>query len=225
MAGLENPAMMSVKLSPSGAALKVLCLGAHSDDIEIGSGGTILQLLKTHQKVEFTWVVFSAEGTRRKEAKESASAFLAGAAKKTVITKEFRDGFFPFIGSQIKEFFESLKVEANPDLILSHYRSDWHQDHRLVSELTWNTFRDHLIWEYEIPKYDGDLATPNVYVHLDSAVCRTKARYLRRYFRSQMENPWFTETTFLALARLRGIESNSPGGYAEAFHCRKTVAV
>jgi len=216
--------MMDIKLSPPGGSLSVLCLGAHSDDIEIGCGGTILKILKSHTNAEFFWVVFGAKGNRKKEAEASAKAFLAGAAKRTVVIHDFRDGFFPFVGDTIKDSFESLKRDISPDLILTHYRSDLHQDHRLISDLTWNTFRDHLIWEYEIPKYDGDLGTPNVYVHLDPAVCRTKVRYLRKYFPSQADNQWFTEATFMALSRIRGIESNAPRGQAEAFYCRKMVA-
>jgi LmbE family N-acetylglucosaminyl deacetylase len=217
--------MRSLKLSPASGRLKVLCLAAHSDDIEIGAGGTILKLLKDHPGAEFHWVVFSAKGVRRKEAEASANAFLAGAAAKTVILHEFRDGYFPFVGDKIKDAFESLKGTPDPDLVLTHYRADLHQDHRLISDLTWNTFRDHLIWEYEIPKYDGDLGTPNVYVHLDQPLWTTKVRYLQEHFRSQADNQWFTETTFLALARLRGIESNAPAGLAEGFHCRKMVCV
>lgn len=215
--------MIDLKLSPRGRRLSVLCLGAHSDDIEIGAGGTVLKILKGHRRAEFTWVVFSAKGIRRAEAARSAKAFLAGAGRTNVLLHDFRDGYFPFVGASIKDAFEALKSAVDPDLILTHYRGDLHQDHALIAKLTWNTFRDHLIWEYEVPKYDGDLATPNLYVQLDPALCRTKARYLRRFFKSQAENVWFGEETFLALARLRGIESNAPGGLAEGFHCRKMV--
>jgi LmbE family N-acetylglucosaminyl deacetylase len=215
--------MIDLKLSPRGRRLSILCLGAHSDDIEIGAGGTVLKILKGYRGAEFTWVVFSAKGIRRAEAARSAKAFLAGAGRTNVLLHDFRDGYFPFIGASIKDAFESLKGAVDPDLILTHHRGDLHQDHALIAKLTWNTFRDHLIWEYEVPKYDGDLETPNLYVHLDPALCRTKARYLRRFFKSQAENVWFGEETFLALARLRGIESNAPGGLAEGFHCRKMV--
>jgi LmbE family N-acetylglucosaminyl deacetylase len=215
--------MIELRLAPPGARLKVLCLGAHSDDIEIGAGGTVLKILRRFRRAEFTWVVFSAQGVRRDEAARSARSLLAKAARTTLVLHEFRDGYFPFIGASIKDAFESLKAETDPDLILTHAKDDLHQDHALIAALTWNTFRDHLIWEYEVPKYDGDLGTPNLYVHLDLGLCRAKARHLRRFFKSQAGNAWFDEETFLSLARLRGIESNAPGGHAEGFTCRKMV--
>lgn len=203
--------------------LKVLCLGAHSDDIEIGCGGTILKIIEAYVDPVFYWVVFSSDEMRRREAEESAHAFLAGTKVKNIGIKNFRDGFFPYVGREIKEYFEGLKREVSPDLIFTHYRSDLHQDHRLVSDLTWNTFRDHLILEYEIPKYDGDLGSPNAFVHLEKDICNQKVAYLLRHFKSQHPNQWFSRDTFLALHRLRGIESNSPDEYAEAFYCRKIV--
>jgi len=214
-----------MKLSHRGDALKVLCLGAHSDDIEIGCGGAILRLIEKYKKVYFHWVVFSSNEIRKREAEKSAKAFLRGAAGKAVIIKKFRDGFFPYIGGEIKEYFEELKRDFDPDLVFTHHRLDLHQDHRLVSELTWNSFRDHLIWEYEIPKYDGDLGAPNVFIPLDEAICRMKIRYILEYFKTQAENQWFTAETFQAILRLRGLESNSPSLYAEAFHGRKLVIV
>ena len=200
-------------------AKRLLFLGAHSDDIEIGCGGTILKLTKRNPGLEIVWVVFSADGNRRREARSSAQLFLKDAGLSRVVLKKFRNGFFPVQGELIKESFETLKRSFNPDIIFTHYREDRHQDHRLLSDLTWNTFRDHLILEYEIPKYDGDLGIPNLFVPLDEAVCRRKARALCRIFGTQKSKHWFSEDTFLALMRLRGIECASQ--YAEAFHCRK----
>jgi LmbE family N-acetylglucosaminyl deacetylase len=215
--------MIRLDLAGGGRALKVLCLGAHSDDIEIGCGGTVLKLVQENKAVEFDWVVLSASGKRKKEAASSAEAFLAGAARRDVALEAFRDGYFPYIGAEIKDYFEALKRRVAPDLILTHQRSDLHQDHRLVSELTWNTFRDHLILEYEVPKYDGDLQTPNVYVHLDAAAADMKVRLIKRHFKSQAGNQWFAEGTFRAVLRLRGIESNSSSGFAEGFIGKKLV--
>jgi LmbE family N-acetylglucosaminyl deacetylase len=215
--------MMNMKLGSKSDSLNVLCLGAHSDDIEIGCGGTILKLLESYRSTSFVWVVFSSDEMRRKEAENSAEAFLAKSSQRKTIIKSFRDGFFPYAGGDIKDYFESLKRETNPDLIFTHFRADLHQDHRLVSELTWNTFRDHMILEYEVPKYDADLATPNFFVHLDERLCRIKVQYLLNHFVSQTGNQWFSEETFRAVLRLRGLESNSPTQYAEAFHCRKQV--
>jgi LmbE family N-acetylglucosaminyl deacetylase len=215
--------MMNLKFAQRGNSLKVLCLGAHSDDIEIGCGGTVMELIKESNQVAFDWVVLSADEKRRKEASASSAAFLAGAAHRNVVIKKFRDGFFPYIGGEIKEYFEELKRGIDPDLILTHCRQDLHQDHRLVSELTWNTFRDHLILEYEIPKYDGDFGAPNIFVHLDEAVCAAKSRNILKHFRTQAGNSWFTEDAFRAPMRLRGIESNAPSGYAEGFYGRKLV--
>lgn len=203
--------------------LQVLCLGAHSDDIEIGCGGTVLKLVEQYPQAAFYWVVFGANTpARATEAFASANAFLAQAKEKNIVVKGFRDGFFPYIGAEIKEYFEQLKLIA-PDIILTHFRHDLHQDHRLLCELTWNTFRDHLIWEYEIPKYDGDLGIPNLFVHLDEAICQRKTQAILEHFETQGERHWFTRDTFFSLLRLRGIESKSPSKYAEAFYCRKMV--
>ena len=201
----------------------VLCVGAHSDDIEIGCGGTILHLLRAHPGIEVIWVVFSASRHRRKEAEVSARRFLAGASQKSVIVKSFRESHFPYCGQKIKQYFEHLKRDANPDLIFTHYRHDLHQDHRIINELTWNTFRSHRILEYEIPKYDGDLGVPNFFVSLPEALGKLKAQYIIEGFPSQRVKKWFTEDTFLALLRLRGVEANGSGHYAEAFHSRKWV--
>ena len=205
------------------ANLSVLCLGAHSDDIEIGCGGTILRLLQTSRNCQVTWVVFCADAARKREAVTSAKRFLSGAKASTIITKAFKESFFPYRGERIKAFFEQLKTRVAPDLIFSHYRHDLHQDHRMISELTWNTFRSHLILEYEIPKYDGDLGQPNVYVPLSEELCDAKVRYLVEGFSTQRSRQWFTEDTFHALLRLRGIEANGTSRYAEAFYGRKMV--
>ncbi|MEC4813256.1 MAG: PIG-L deacetylase family protein [Scytonema sp. PMC 1069.18] len=202
---------------------KILCLGAHCDDIEIGCGGTILKLIEKYQNIILYWVVFSSNEQREEEERASANRFLKEIQTKKVIVKDFRDGFLPFQGIEVKECFEQLKQEFSPDIIFTHYRDDRHQDHRLISDLTWNTFRNHLILEYEIPKYDGDLGYPNFFVHLDEALCRRKIQYLLDSFPSQNHKQWFTEETFRSILRIRGIESNSPSKYAEAFHCRKIV--
>jgi LmbE family N-acetylglucosaminyl deacetylase len=205
------------------SVLKILCLGAHSDDIEIGCGGTLCRLIQELQAVEIYWVVFSASPERAKEAKVSADLFLNGAQKSQLVIKNFRDSFFPYMGSEVKEYFQEIRQEFTPDLIFTHHRHDLHQDHRLLCELTWNTFRDHLILEYEIPKYEGDLGHPNFYVPLSQSASQRKVENLWSAFQSQRSKAWFSPETFNALLRLRGIESNAPEGYAEAFHCRKIV--
>jgi LmbE family N-acetylglucosaminyl deacetylase len=216
--------MMQLKFPiRKGLPFKILCLGAHSDDLEVGCGGTILKLFGENKNIHMHWTVFSAENTRAEEAKESAKKFLAGAKKVDIELEKFRDGFFPYHGGEIKAFFEKLKGRFSPDLIFTHYRHDLHQDHRLINELTWNTFRDHLILEYEIPKYDGDIGNPNVFAHLDEETCRRKIAYIVESFRSQSTRTWFTEDLFLSILRLRGLESNSPHKYAEGFYCRKII--
>lgn len=207
----------------TGASLKLLCLGAHADDIEIGCGGLILSLIERHNDVEVDWVVFSAPSDRGREARNSAELFLKGARRKRVLVKRFRDGFFPYEGARIKAVFEVLKRELNPDIVLTHYRDDRHQDHRVLSDLTWNTFRDHLVLEYETPKFDGDLGSPNCFVPLDQATCARKVKYLIAAFGSQRDKHWFSADTFMGLMRLRGVECRSLHGYAEAFYARKTV--
>ena len=199
----------------------VLCLGAHSDDIEIGCGATILKLVRERPELKVWWVVFTADGKRSAEAKKSAQAFLKGAGKSQVIIKQFRNGYFPFQGALIKDFFESLKRRVNPDLVFTHFRNDRHQDHRLVSDLTWNTFRNHLVLEYEIPKYDGDLSSPNFFVQVGEQLAKEKVDNLCRYFFTQSDKHWFDRDTFLALMRLRGMECCAQ--YAEAFYSRKIV--
>jgi LmbE family N-acetylglucosaminyl deacetylase len=204
-------------------ALKVLCLGAHSDDIEIGCGGTVLELIARSQPVEVTWVVFSANGPREVEARRSAARFLKGARRQAVFCEKFRDGYFPSQHVAIKDYFEQLKKKVTPDLVLTHLRDDLHQDHRLVSELTWNTFRDHLVLEYEIVKYDGGLGSPNGFVPVSRPHAKRKVDLLMRGFATQRSKRWFTEDTFQAMLRIRGIECNSPSGYAEAFYVRKVI--
>jgi len=204
-------------------ARTVLCLGAHSDDIEIGCGATILKLAKENPGFTVWWVVFTAAGKRQAEAKASAREFLRDATKAKIIIQRFRNGFFPFEGGRIKDFFEELKDRVNPDLIFTHYREDRHQDHRVVSDLTWNTFRNHFILEYEIPKYDGDMGQPNVFVPLEAGPCWKKVENIGRFFQTQADKHWFTEDIFLGLMRLRGMECASRTKYAEAFYTRKLV--
>jgi len=216
--------MLSLALEKSGdAPLQVLCLGSHADDIEIGCGGTVLKLLEGRKNVRVHWIVFSASEQRAIEARTSAAKFLEGAAGVEIEIQDFRDGFFPYVGYDIKEFFEGLKKRCTPDLIFTHYRDDRHQDHRLISDLAWNTYRGHLILEYEIPKYDGDLGVPNCFVPLDHAICQRKVRWITELFQTQQNRHWFTEDTFYSLLRLRGIESGATGGYAEGFYCRKAT--
>ena len=208
---------------PVDAPIKLLCLGAHCDDIELGCGGTILKWLNEHESVDIHWIVFSAAGERLREAEQSANQFLSAAASKRIEFHAFPDGYFPSAYSAIKDKFEHIKTRAHPDLILTHHLEDRHQDHKLLADLTWNTFRNHLILEYEIPKYEGDLGKPNLFVQLDKATCLSKARLIYENFPSQRARDWFDEETILSLARIRGIESKSPSQFAEAFHCRKLV--
>jgi LmbE family N-acetylglucosaminyl deacetylase len=204
----------------------VLAIGCHADDIEIGCGGTILGLIDRRPDIAVTWLVLSAEGVRADEARASFEAFLTGLKTPArLVLKSFRDGFFPYVGLEVKEAFEELKGQVAPDLIFTHMGADVHQDHRLVSELTWNTFRDHLILEYEIPKYEGDLGSPNVFVPLSDAVVQRKVETLLECFPSQRSKHWFTEDLFRGLMRLRGMESDSPTTFAEAFRCRKLLLV
>jgi LmbE family N-acetylglucosaminyl deacetylase len=202
---------------------RVLCLGAHSDDIEIGCGGTVLKLIEQSKSIEFYWLVLCANPERTMEARRSAKAFLMRARKRTIVVKSFRDGFLPYLDPPVKECFEELKKVFKPDVIFTHCRHDLHQDHRLVCELTWNTFRDHFILEYEIPKYDADLRSPNFFVPLSEAHARKKVKRLIRYFTTQQNKQWFSEDLFYGLMRLRAIEAASPARYAEAFCCRKVV--
>jgi len=199
----------------------ILCLGSHADDIEIGCGGTILKLLQQHPNVNVCWVVLSGSDRRADEARASAEKLLAHVGESRIIQKQFRDSFFPYCGQEIKEFFFELQQEISPDLVLTHRREDMHQDHRLVAELTWNTFRNHLILEYEIPKYEGDLGNPNVFVPLSESLCQQKVSTIVDEFASQSDKPWFTADTFWSLLRIRGIECASPSQFAEGLYARK----
>jgi LmbE family N-acetylglucosaminyl deacetylase len=203
--------------------LKLLCLGAHSDDIEIGCGGTILRLVAEVPNLVVRWIVFSGSDIRAAEARSSAAAFLDGVAEKRIEVMEFRDGYFPFQGTEIKDCFEGIKRDFNPGLVLTHAQADAHQDHRLLAQLTHNTFRDHLVLEYEIPKYDSDFGNPGLFVPLSREQTRRKIEIIGQCFPSQHGHGWFTDETFLAAARLRGIGCNASEGLAEAFYARKIV--
>ena len=215
--------MRALSLDAGRRLASVLAIGAHADDIEIGCGGTLLRLAETHPDVRVHWVVLSGDGDRTHEARRSAEDFARGFASAEIVVEDFRDGFFPYGGGDVKEFFEKLKEKTSPDVIFTHQRADLHQDHRVVSELTWNTFRDHLIMEYEIPKYDGDMGAPNVFVHLSKSTAARKVELLLAHFQTQLDKRWFTDDLFLSLLRLRGMESNAPERRAEAFYCRKLV--
>ena len=201
--------------------LRILCLGAHCDDIEIGCGGTLLRLLAERPGSSVDWVVFSANPEREREGRASAAEFLRGASAHKVQIQGFRESFFPAAWSEIKEHFGRVRRGVEPDLVFSHYRHDLHQDHRVISELTWNTFRNHLVLEYEIPKWEGDLGSPNLYVPLPRGVADTKVELLHRHFASQADKPWFRPDTFHGLMSIRAVECQAPEGRAEAFHARK----
>jgi len=213
--------MLDLRFNWPNESPKILCLGAHSDDIEIGCGGTILNICSQNLKSEIHWIVFSASKERKKEAISSANNFLVSIEKKNIIVHDFKENYFPYNASTIKESFDDLGRNFNPDLIFTHHRSDLHQDHKLIYDLTLNTFRNHLVLEYEIPKYDGDLGSPYIFSSLEEKILDTKIKYINENFQTQKNKPWFSDETFRALPRLRGIESRSPSGYAEAFHCRK----
>lgn len=217
--------MLAFRFAAAGGRLRLLCLGAHPDDIEIGCGGTLLRLFAEYPDAEVRWVIFSGNARRRAEGEASARDYLGrlGNGGGGIAVHQFRDGFFPAEIAAIKDEFEALQRAWQPTLIVTHCRDDLHQDHRTIAELTYNTFRDHLIWEYEIPKYDGDFGNPNLFVPLGEAECRGKVAALLAHFASQRERSWFTAETFLALMRLRGIGCNAPAGYAEGFYCRKAV--
>lgn len=214
--------MISLQFDPpSGAGLNILALGAHCDDIEIGCGGTLLKLIDQGRVQHITWVVFASNETRKQEALSSAAQFLEGIQSKAIHVFDYRDAFLSFSAMEIKERFESIKASINPDIVFTHYRDDRHQDHRLISDLTWNTFRDHFILEYEIPKYDGDLGIPQCFSHLSPDQVHKKIDILMQSFVSQQNKHWFDQETFLALLRIRGLESAAHSKYAEAFHSRK----
>lgn len=216
--------MLDLKLGgSSGTPKELLFIGAHCDDIEIGCGGAVLKLIRELPRAVIHWVVFSSSEKRAEEAKRSAEMFLSEAASKKVTIKDFRNGYFPYIGGQIKDYFEEMKQTVKPDVIFTHHAQDNHQDHRVLSELTWNTFRDHFILEYEIPKYDGGMGSPNVFFPLLQTEYEKKVDILLECFASERSKHWFTKDTFMGLMRLRGVECNSSSGYAEAFYCRKAI--
>src|SRR5262245_51973143 len=202
---------------------RVLCLGAHCDDLEIGCSGTVMTLAAASPGLEVPWVVFSADDVREAEARASAAEVLRDVPRHQLLIKRFRDGFFPACIGEIKEEFEALKRVVSPDLVLTHWRGDLHQDHRTIGELTWNTFRDHVILEYEIPKYDGDFGSPNVFVSLDDAMVRRKVDTITRSFPTQRGRSWFSAELFMSVMRLRGMEADASATYAEAFYCRKLM--
>jgi LmbE family N-acetylglucosaminyl deacetylase len=215
--------MRGLGLARPGESLSVLCLGAHSDDIEIGAGGTLLSWISAGIRLHVHWCVLSAAGPRAAEAEASAAAFLAGAASSVVDVAGFRDSYFPYQGGEIKAWFSDLRGRTRPDVILTHHQADAHQDHQETCRLTWNTFRDHTILEYEIPKWDGDFGQPNLYVPLDADVLDRKVELLLAHFGTQRSKDWFDAETFRGLARLRGMECRAPERYAEAFVLRKGV--
>jgi LmbE family N-acetylglucosaminyl deacetylase len=215
--------MLGGTLGDKTAPLSILCLGAHCDDIEIGCGGTVLRLLAERPGSSVTWLALASNMARETEARGAAAEFVAEAGSADIIVERFRDGYFPSQFSDIKELFEATKRRVKPDLILTHHRHDRHQDHRTVAELTWNTFRDHLIAEYEIPKYEGDLGHPNLFVPLTEATAMRKIELILQHYPSQKQRSWFRTETFEAVMRLRGIECNAPAGLAEAFHVSKLV--
>src|SRR5246127_1100398 len=208
---------------PLGSVRRILCLGAHSDDIEIGLGGTLLKLIERRSDLEVWWIVFSAPGYRAAEAQESANDFLSEVTNREIRIGSFRESYFPSEWPSIKEWLEEIKANFNPDVVFTHYRDDRHQDHRVLSDLAWNTFRNHLILEYEILKYDGDLGQPNVFLPLSEGFCARKVELLLKHFKTQSAKHWFTSDTFEAMHRIRGIECASASGRAEAFYCRKLV--
>jgi LmbE family N-acetylglucosaminyl deacetylase len=212
-----------LNLRPGEGPLRILCLGAHSDDIEIGCGGTLAALARNNPQTEFRWVVWSANGPRAAEAQLGARRFLGHTAEKAVRLYDFRDGYFPSQFEDIKDAFETIARGFSPDVVFTHGRVDRHQDHRVVSDLTWNTFRRQLVLEYEIPKWDGDLGQPNLYVPLVADAAKSKSKSLMDVFGTQRSKDWFSEETFLGLMRLRGMECRAAEGYAEAFHSRKAI--
>jgi LmbE family N-acetylglucosaminyl deacetylase len=203
-----------------GTGLRIQCLGAHCDDIEIGCGGRLLKLIRQDKVAEIHWVVFCSTPERKKEAEKSAALFLEH-TEHTVTFHNYKDGYTPVQWSDIKDRFEELKSDINPDLIFTHTRGDRHQDHLTIHNLTWNTFRNHLILEYEIPKYDGDLGQPNFFVALDKKVVNRKIGFIKSAFKSQVEKQWFDDELFKGLMRIRGVESVSKTGFSEAFYARK----
>jgi LmbE family N-acetylglucosaminyl deacetylase len=210
-------------VSLSNSISNVLCLGAHCDDIEIGAAGTVMELLSRNPDVHVDWIVFSSTPTRAPEARQCGDLVLAQARSRTIEVLEFEERYFPYNGSEIKRYFDKLAEACSPDIVFTHFLYDRHQDHRILCEITWNTFRDHLICEYEIPKYEGDLGRPSLFSPLSKGSVERKIQVITDTFQSQHGKSWFSADVFRATMRLRGIESNAPSGYAEAFHCRKML--
>jgi LmbE family N-acetylglucosaminyl deacetylase len=215
--------MRALPVATAGDRLSVLCLGAHSDDIEIGAGAFLLSIMARGLRLDVSWCVLSGAGGREQEARNSASEFLADAASAKVEVMSFRDTFFPEQGEAIKNYLEEVKSRVTPDLIITHRRDDAHQDHRTICGLTWTTFRDHLILEYEVPKWDGDFGQPNLYVPIAAREFERKIDLLNTHFGSQRSKDWFDPDVFRGLARLRGMECRAQEGYAEAFFARKVT--
>jgi len=215
--------MLAFDVDPGQRPLRLLCIGAHSDDLEIGCGGTLIDWLARYREVDVTWVVLGATPARAAEARRSAASILRRASRKLIVMHSVRDGHFPGHFNDLKEVFAGLGSTLAPDVVFAHTLDDRHQDHRLVAELTWQTFRDHLILEYEIPKYEGDLGRPNFYVPLSAATGRRKLDHLMRHFPSQHAKGWYRSGTFSAMLQLRGLECRAPDGFAEAFLARKLV--
>jgi LmbE family N-acetylglucosaminyl deacetylase len=217
---------MMLRLSPAvpeGRPLQVLLLGAHCDDIEIGCGGTILELIRRFPDIRIFWAVFASNPVREAEARAGAAKFLAGTSGATIQIGKHRDGFFPAEWTSIKEEVEGIRKQFEPDVVFTHYREDRHQDHRVLSDLAWNTFRNHLVLEYEIMKYDGDLGVPNFFVPLTDGQAGDKVRFVREAYASQSGKHWFVDETFTSLMRIRGLECGGAARYAEAFYLRKGV--
>lgn len=215
-----NPLNLQVN---HGKSPTVLCIGAHCDDIEIGCGGTLLKLADEYKDLSVKWIVFASNEVRKKEAQKSAEYFLENVKRADIEILSFNDGFLPSVWSEVKHQFEKIKSEVSPDLIFTHYRHDLHQDHRTLNELTWNTFRDHFILEYEILKYDGDMGNPNVFVSISNEILERKKQILLKCYESQLNKQWFDETLLTSLPRIRGVQSNSGTKFAEAFYGRKCL--
>lgn len=215
--------MLGFDLQGPARPTRFLFLGAHCDDIEIGCGGTLLRLTEAYPDAEFHWVTFASDPERASETKSCAERLLGTEVRRTVQIDAYRESHFPSQTAELKECMEAVKARCQPDVVFTHYREDRHQDHRVVSDLTWNSFRDHVVLEYEIPKFDGDLGVPNLFVPLSRDVVNRKIEALLKCFVSQRERYWFTDETFRGLMRLRGVEARSEGGYAEAFYARKVT--
>ncbi len=215
--------MLPLSLGQGREGLRVLCIGAHSDDIEIGCAGTLLRWVREYPQLHVIWLVLSARGARAAEARRSARTLMRRAASLDVVVGDFEDAHFPVEFRELKTFLADLRRRCDPQVVLTHGLDDRHQDHRLVAEMTWQHWRDHLVLEYEIPKYEGDLGQPNLYAPLPAALAERKIAHLERHFGTQRSKDWFSDSTFRSLMRLRGVECRAPSGYAEAFTCRKSI--